>query len=417
MKIFTIKGVRELFIAVILLLLLFIATGQIAVSIITNDFKSSIVEHDYAIAGYLDRNLNYNLDKSQLTRAFTSEKTTGDITAGRDLLQQGAYNSSVLSIWIPEVSRFYIKYSFLVFLFTLLLSIAILTILLIYALSLVKKLDKASAAISCFMDGDHRIRLQDNEEGSIAGLFSSVNEMATSLTAHISREKQNKEFLRDTVSDISHQLKTPLAALKMYNEIIQGEKTGNSVVDSFIVKSGNELDRIESLIQSLLKLAELDADAVELDKRDCNLMEFLEQTMQSFRTRAQKEDKALALACDGNITLNCDMEWLLEAVSNIIKNALDHTGSHDSIEILGDETPVMIRITIKDTGKGIHPEDIHHIFKRFYRSRFSKDRQGVGIGLTLSRSIVEKHGGTILVESELDVGTSFQIVFPKLTNM
>jgi signal transduction histidine kinase len=107
----------------------------------------------------------------------------------------------------------------------------------------------------------------------------------------------------------------------------------------------------------------------------------------------------------------------MEAIGNIIKNALDHTNSQNKIEVCCSETPLSIQITIKDNGAGIHPEDLHHIFKRFYRSRFSKEKQGIGIGLALSKSIIEKHGGTITVQSELGKGAAFNLFFPKLSKL
>ena len=259
--------------------------------------------------------------------------------------------------------------------------------------------------------------LSDNEEGIVSQLFSSINMMATSLTAHITKEKQTKEFLKNTISDISHQLKTPLTALKMYNEIVQEENTNNVVVDSFNIKSCNQLERMEYLIQNLLKLSRLDADAIELAKSNCLMKDLLEGVVISFSTRAKSENKSITLMCNSYIMLNCDGDWILEAISNIIKNALDHTVSRNEVQILCDETPVLICITIKDNGSGIHTEDIHYIFKRFYRSRFSKDKDGIGIGLTLAKTIVEKHGGSITVESTLNQGTTFYLTFPKLTNL
>jgi signal transduction histidine kinase len=305
----------------------------------------------------------------------------------------------------------------LVFLLSLAFSVVIIVVLLIFTVRLDRKLEKAIANILSFMDGNHDVRLNDDEEGSLAQLFSSINTMATSLITHIKKEKHNKEFLKNTIADISHQLKTPLAALKMYNEIIQDENTGNDVVGSFILKSGNELDRMENLIQNLLKLARLDAGAIKLEIRNHNLRQFMERASSRFLTRAGTENKSLNLNCAESIFFNCDEVWLFEAVSNIIKNALDHTDAGDEVVIVGEKTPVVTRIVIKDNGRGIHPEDIPSIYKRFYRSRFSLDKQGVGIGLTLAKSIVEKHGGSIMVESELGKGTTFYLTFPKLTNL
>jgi len=414
MRVFVEKEIRTLFTVIAALLLGYMLLGQVTVKLMADDYKHKMISHDYAIAGYLYRN---GQDKLQITYAFTSEKTKDDMAAGQKLLQAAGYNSAVESSLLPEVESFYKKYAVLILVLSAVFSITFLLILLFFALRWNKRLEKANMDILSFMDGNTAVRLDDREEGSLSRLFTSINGMSTSLTSHIVKEKQNKEFLKDTISDISHQLKTPLAALKMYNEIIQDERTGNAVVDSFTSKIWRELVRMEVLIQNLLKLARLDAGSIEPEKSANNLRRFLEEAIEGFRTRAELEDKAIILDCDGRITLSFDEEWLMEAISNLIKNSLDHTEAKDQIEIRCDETPVLTQIMIKDNGSGIHPEDIHHIFKRFYRSRYSKDKQGAGIGLTLTKAIVEKHGGSVTVESELGKGAAFRLAFPKLSNM
>ena len=408
------KEMKSLFVVLTAVLLGFLILGQIVIKLMADDFKQNMIAHDYEVAGYLYGN---ELKKSQIAYAFTSEKTKDDLSTGQELLQVAGYNSSIQSSLLPEVKGFQQKYAVLVFVLSVIFSLAVLAALLFFALRQDQRIEKANAGIKNFMDGNIHTRLDDSGEGSLAKLFTSVNGMATSLTSYIVKEKQGKEFLRDIISDISHQLKTPLAALRMYNEIIQNEKTGNDVVDNFTLKSEDELKRMETLIQNLLKLARLDAGSIQLIKSTHNLKEFLAQSIKRFFTRVDLEGKSITLDCEDYITLNFDQEWLLEAVSNTIKNALDHTNAGDRIDILGDETPVVTEITIKDNGTGIHPEDVHHIFKRFYRSRFSKDNQGAGIGLTLAKAIVEKHGGSITVESELGQGTAFHLAFPKLTNL
>ncbi len=414
MDIFTGKDMKKLFVAVLGILLCSIMAGQIAVRLIAEDYKKEMIAHDSAIAGYLYRN---DGGKSPIAAAFTAEKTAGDLAAGQALLQAVGYEGSIKNTLLPEIKSFQHKYAVVAWVLSLVFSLALMGVLLIFSVRQNRKLEKANTDIVNFMKGNHTIRLPENEEGNLAKLFSSVNALATSLSAHINKEKQHKEFLKETISDISHQLKTPLAALKMYNEIIQDENAGNHVVNDFTLKGSNELNRMENLIQNLLKLARLDAGAIELEKRNCSLKDFLKSAMRRFFTRAETENKSMTLDCADGIVLNCDEGWLLEAVSNLIKNALDHTDAGDEIGIVCDETPVVLRITIKDNGKGIHPGDIHSIFKRFYRSRFSKDKQGVGIGLTLAKTIVEKHGGSIMVESEWGKGTAFQLAFPKLTNL
>jgi signal transduction histidine kinase len=267
------------------------------------------------------------------------------------------------------------------------------------------------------MDGDTGVRLSDSGEGSLSRLFAEINGLATSLTSHIHNEKQSREFLKETISDISHQLKTPLAALRMYNDIIKEEKADGDTVDSFLSKSERELTRMETLIQNLLKLARLDAGTIGIEKSEHDLTDFLEDCAGGFLTRAELEGKRLSLRRGDAVISRFDWMWMKEAVCNIIKNALDHTENGDSVEISCAKNTVYTEITVIDTGSGIYKEDIHHIFKRFYRSRFSKDRQGIGIGLALSKAIVEKHGGTITVESEPGKGAAFHIILPNLSNL
>ena len=136
-----------------------------------------------------------------------------------------------------------------------------------------------------------------------------------------------------------------------------------------------------------------------------------------FAYRAKQEQKEIVLSGADDISLFCDRDWLSEAIGNIVKNALDHTEKGDTIHIKWKALPSAVQITVKDNGCGIHPEDLHHIFKRFYRSRFSKDTQGIGLGLPLAKAIIEAHGGLIEVESELGIGTSFIMNFPIPTKL
>lgn len=408
------KDMKKLFMATSFILVLLIATGQIGVYLIAGEYKEKMITHDYALAGYLSEK---DFNKTEIPAAFTAEKTAVNIAAGQAMLQMAGYEYSTNNDFLPEVSNFYRKYAVWVLLTSVIFSLAVLAILAIHGASQDRKLNKAHSDILSFLDGKQDTRLEDHAEGSLSRVFSAVNAMATSLTAHITKEKQNKEFLKDTISDISHQLKTPLSALKMYNEIITEEDCGNNVVDNFTYKSITELERMENLIQNLLKLARLDAGAIELDKKEHCLQETLQTIRNRFLTRSVQENKIIDLDCDQRVSLNYDQEWLIEALSNILKNALEHINTGQAIRIFVTETPVLVRITIQDNGQGIHPEDIHAIFKRFYRSRYSKDRQGIGIGLSLAKSIIDKHGGSIMVESELGKGTAFHMVFPKLTNL
>ena len=257
--------------------------------------------------------------------------------------------------------------------------------------------------------------IECSEEGAMYRLFHEVNSLVTMADAHADSERRAKEFLRDMISDISHQLKTPIAALNIYNGILQQETADAATVREFTSLSEQELDRIESLVQSLLKMAQLDAGAITLERSPENVFDLLEHIKRQYSFRAEQEGKEIALEGDEQTVFSCDRIWLTEAIGNLVKNALDHTSQGDRVLVRWQQSPCLTQITVEDTGSGIHSEDLYHIFKRFYRSRFSKDTQGVGLGLPLAKSIVEAHQGSIEVHSKLGQGTAFTINFPIMT--
>lgn len=272
-------------------------------------------------------------------------------------------------------------------------------------------LEEAVTQINAYLDGDTDARIDCNREGEIYRLFHSVNTLAAVLNAHAVNELQAKEFLKNTISDISHQLKTPLAALNIYNGLLQDESEELPVIREFSVLSEQELDRIETLVQSLLKITKLDAGSIVLEKADENVADIMKEVELHFAYRAKQEQKQIILSGEEDIFFYCDRDWIIEAIDNIVKNAFDHTKGGNFVRIEWKQFNSVVRIVVKDDGSGIHPEDLHHIFKRFYRSRFSKDVQGLGLGLPLAKAIVEAHGGTIEVDSELGAGAAFVINF------
>lgn len=274
-----------------------------------------------------------------------------------------------------------------------------------------KIIENAVEQVKAYVSGNLDVHIECNEEGELYRLFHEVNLLASILNARTDNEEKTKEFLRNIISDISHQLKTPIAALNIYNGILQEETERTPEIQKFVHLSEQELDRMESLVQNLLKIAKLDAGTITLEKKFENVEELLEEVRKHFAFLAKQEEKEIILMGEDDISLLCDRSWMIEAIENIVKNALDHTKKGDSIWIEWKKLVSVIQIKIKDNGSGIHPEDLHHIFKRFYRSRFSKDTRGVGLGLPLAKSIIEEHNGTVEVDSKLNQGTTFIINF------
>lgn len=310
------------------------------------------------------------------------------------------------SVWIM-----YGRFSFWLMLIAALAVIAIWITCFLYFYRQNKIMEAAVSQVNAYLDGDMDARIECDEEGELYKLFHSVNALAAVLNAHAANETKEKEFLKNTISDISHQLKTPLAALNIYNGLLQDETEELPEIKEFARLSEQELDRMEMLVQSLLKITKLDSGTVVFEKTKENVADMMRDIELHASYRAKQEQKTIILSGSEDSWLFCDRDWLLEAIDNIVKNALDHTEAGDTIQIEWKSLPSGVQIIIKDNGCGIYPEDLYHIFKRFYRSRFSKDKQGIGLGLPLAKAIIEAHSGTIEVDSELGNGTAFMISF------
>lgn len=277
-----------------------------------------------------------------------------------------------------------------------------------------RQMEEAVVQIRAFISGDEDARIACDEEGELYRLFHEINSLAAILNAQVQKEGQSREFLKNTISDISHQLKTPLAALNIYNGIMQTEaETGKlATIREFAGLSEQELDRIETLVQNLLKITKFDAGTMVVEKRQENISEIMAEVEKHFAHRARQEEKQVVLSGSDAVSFSCDRSWILEALDNLVKNALDHTESGGSIWMTWEKSPSAVRMTVKDSGNGIHPEDLHHIFKRFYRSRYSQDTQGIGLGLPLVKAVAEAHGGSVSVDSRLGEGAAFVLLFP-----
>lgn len=301
--------------------------------------------------------------------------------------------------------------SFHVLILSLCMGLGILAAVFHYFSEQDKLIENAIAQIRNFLGKDQEARIECDQEGELYRLFHEINSLAAVLKAHAENEKTQKKFLKDTLSNISHQLKTPLAALNIYNGIMQEEAKALPAIQDFLSLSEQELDRIETLVQNLLKIAKLDSGTIVMDRHPENIAEMMDDIQRRFACRAEQEEKNFLFRGDDSITFSCDRNWFLEAVGNIVKNALDHTEKGDTVQVEWKQFASVVQILIKDSGNGIHPEDLPHIFKRFYRSRFSQDVQGVGLGLSLAKTIVEAHSGTIEADSTPEGGTIFTLSF------
>jgi len=399
------KHTRYYCVFIVTLVLLLFLMGITLINTQTAAAKEIFLIHNNAIATSL---LEDGVSKEVIATALMN--TEADSTGSRFLAEIGLSNSTDI-VNLPFISAakntMLTSLIGLLFLWTLFLFLG--TMLFLYHRE--KLYRKSENIIKDYIGGNYTVHLPQSNEGTIYQLLASVDQLATMLQAKNDAEQKTKKFLKNTISDISHQLKTPLSALMMYQEIIENEPDNPETVKEFSLKIGTALKRIERLIQSMLKITRIDAGSISFEKSNYSIPNILSHAISELTTRASNEKKEIVIDGDLEQMLYCDIEWTGEAIGNIIKNALDHTDAGGKITISWEQTPAMIRIFITDNGHGISGEDIHHIFKRFYRSKNTSDSQGIGLGLPLAKAIVEGQGGILSVQSERLQGTTFTLSF------
>lgn len=281
-----------------------------------------------------------------------------------------------------------------------------------------KKIENVSNNTNAMSSGEYKKIDGEYGEGEIAILVSSLNFMGDRVNNSIKLLKKEKENLKDFLSDISHQLKTPLSSLVMFNDLLR-ENSDMPYEDriNFLDRSQEQLSRMEWLIMNLLKVGRIEANAIKFEMESSPIIETLELALSPLKPKAEEKRQNLTLKCLYEINVVHDKEWLAEALSNIIKNSIEHTDEGGNIDIEVVDGPLITKIYIKDNGEGIPSDMQKKVFKRFYKGEHSKEPKSIGIGLSLSKSIIEELGGEIKLISEVGNGTTFIISFIKDNNI
>ncbi|WP_186429017.1 HAMP domain-containing sensor histidine kinase [Clostridium sp. BSD9I1] len=270
-----------------------------------------------------------------------------------------------------------------------------------------------SSAAKKIVEGDYNLKLSEEKEGDLSKLTKSFNSMGEVIRGNLFTLNKEKRFLVDLLSDISHQLKTPLSTMILYNDILLNKDLTKEQQTTFLKNNENQLNRMSWLILNLLKLAKIDANAIELEMEEQSLNETIEETVEILESKAMEAKVKVEFISKDTVILKHDRLWMQEALSNVVKNGIEHACQGGKVNINIEDNPIYTRIIIKNTGEPISEEDLPHVFKRFYKSKKSKKSDSIGIGLSLAKSVVERHGGYIEVISKEQDGTSFIITFLK----
>ena len=224
-------------------------------------------------------------------------------------------------------------------------------------------------------------------------------------------DAERKE-LQTLVSDISHQVKTPVSNLKMVTDTLLTKDVSAQEQENFLQGIKEQVEKLDFLLQALVKCSRLETGTISLEKRVCRLFDTLAQAMGGIVYAAEKKEIAVSVDCPEYLTLSHDSKWTAEALFNLLDNAVKYTPEGGSISVSVVAWELYVEIKVTDTGKGISESNQAAIFRRFYREEEVHDQQGVGIGLYLAREIVTRQGGYIKVISEPGQGSAFSIMLP-----
>lgn len=292
------------------------------------------------------------------------------------------------------------------------LSLVQLIAVLIFAQWRYRQLDKLSVHLKRVSGGDYSLDLHDNDEGELSILKSEIYKVTVMLREQAEALKEDKLEMADALSDISHQLKTPLTAMLMMTDLLCDGDLSEQKRTEFTGKIRSQLERIQWLVTSLLKLSKMDAGAITFKKEQVLFRELTRKAAEPLLIQMELKQQAFTVRDPDYAEFRCDLNWTVEGVLNILKNCVEHTPPHGKISLTCHDNPLYTEIVIEDNGKGISKEDLPYIFKRFYKGKNAGD-DSVGIGLAMTESIVTAQGGSLEVKSAEGQGTRFTIKFFK----
>lgn len=276
-----------------------------------------------------------------------------------------------------------------------------------------KKIKEITKMISKINNRQFDIDINDFNEGELSILKNEISKTTTMLRQVADNSVKDKLNLKDSLGDISHQLKTPLTSITiMIDNILDNPDMDEKIRKKFLINIKREILNINFLVMSLLKLSKFDANVVKFNKESVYLKDIIIESIKNVSMIKELKNITIKVSGDDNIKLLCDFKWQVESITNILKNSIEHTSEYGTVEVNYSENKLYTRILIKDNGKGIDSGDLPHIFDRFYKGENGSD-DSFGIGLSLSKTIIEKEGGSITVKSTPNIGTIFTIKYLK----
>lgn len=274
------------------------------------------------------------------------------------------------------------------------------------------RIRELSVQLDDILYGDEKMEVVPDEEGELAVLSSKIYKMTIRLREQAEELKKEKIYLSDSLADISHQIRTPLTSIHMLVSRLQGEEMEAEDRIYLVRKVNRLLTRAEWLVTALLKLAKLESGTVEMKKELVLVSKLVKKAVEPLEVPMELKEQLLLMEVKEDAYYLGDYQWSAEALVNIVKNCMEHTPEGGTLKISAEENPIYTEILIEDNGPGLSPEDLIHLFDRFYRGE-NTGNEGIGIGLSLAQMIVRKQNGIIKVFNGKTWGAKFYIRFYK----
>lgn len=397
--------VKSFFILFVITIVLCVGTTFSAINII----KDKVIENNQAIIGQI---ISQRPEvEEEIIDIITQGNSKENINLGKEILAKYNYGNNLSLINEPIIKESMRK----IFIIFLILICFILIVSLILSLLYFGKIYKDIKDMTDYVynssEGRNFEMKNRNQEGQIGLLKTELIKMINILKEKVELLNNEKIFLNEVISDISHQLKTPMTSLIILNDLMYEDLPKETKIE-FLDKIKSQLNRMEWLIKSMLKLSKVEAKVIDFEKKEVKVSELIKKSISPSLIPMEIKNIELTVNGDENISYIGDINWSCEAIVNIIKNCVEHTDINGKINISYEENPLYCEVVIKDSGEGIDKKDLPHIFKRFYKGKSSKD-DSVGIGLAMAKSIIESQNGDIYVKSEKNKGSEFHIIFHK----
>lgn len=331
---------------------------------------------------------------------------------GMQILQKYGINVEEI-VPATNLEQVYQKTMRIMLLWIVLLGILLISCFAIYLYRREKKIRAITEYLKEIERQQYSLKIQENEEGELSYLQNEIYKITVMLKESAQKLSQDKIYLSNALSDISHQIKTPLTSISVLLDILK-ENTNlpEEKRQEFLFEISRQIEWIHWLVISLLKLSKFDAGTVELKKETILIQNLIKEVIQNLSIPLEIKNQTIQMQGDPSSSFIGDFHWTAEAIINIIKNCMEHTEEGKTIQVSFKENALFTQIIIKDSGEGIAKEDLPYIFQRFYKGK-NAGKDSFGIGLALAKAIIQNQGGDISVKSKKGEGTTFFVTIYK----